>query len=109
MKYYIDAITKKYATFDGRANRTEFWMFVLFNVIIYIVLAVVENLIGLKFSSGTGILSTLYLLALLVPSIAIAVRRLHDIGKSGWWLLIGLVPFVGGIILLVFYCLPSRR
>lgn len=96
MNWYLEVL-KKYAVFDGRARRTEYWMFVLFNAIVYFVLSFVEGLVG-----GPGILAMVYGLAVLVPGLAVSVRRLHDTSRSGWWLLIALVPIVGGIVLLVF-------
>ena len=77
MKYYLEAL-KKYTVFNGRARRKEYWMFVLFNVIIAFVLGIIDNLIG-----TTPIIYILYMLAIIIPSISVAVRRLHDIGKSG--------------------------
>ncbi len=104
--YFIDVIKKHYVDFAGRATREQYWMYVLFNFIGAFVLAFLggmDNVIGTLFS----VLYAVYALALLLPSLSIAVRRLHDTDKSGWWLLIGLVPFVGGIVLLVFMVLPS--
>ncbi|MFC5406653.1 DUF805 domain-containing protein [Cohnella soli] len=101
MEWYVKVL-KNYAVFEGRATRKEYWMFVLVNVIISIVFGIVEGLFGV----GTW-LSTLYSLAIIVPSLAVGARRLHDIGRSGWWQLIGLVPIVGAIILLIFYCTDS--
>mgnify|MGYP000877829159 FL=1 len=108
MKYYLDVI-KKYVKFDGRARRKEYWMFVLFNAIFGIVASLLDNLLGLNFSSeyssyasvSTGIIASVYSLAVFLPTLAVGVRRLHDIGKSGWWLLICLVPLAGPIWLLV--------
>ncbi|MDX2079872.1 MAG: DUF805 domain-containing protein [Terrimicrobiaceae bacterium] len=102
MNYYIDA-WKNYVNVQGRARRKAYWMFVLFNFLITIVANIIDGVLG----TG-GLLSGIYLLAVLLPSIALAVRRLHDIGKSGWWLLIGLVPLVGAIVLLVFAVLDSQ-
>lgn len=101
MNWYLDVL-KKYADFNGRARRTEFWMFALFNLIAYIVLALIGRVIG--FSA----LPLLYGLAVLLPSLAVAVRRLHDTGRSGWMILLGLIPCIGGIVLLVFYCGDSQ-
>ena len=101
MQWYL-AVLKNYAGFSGRAHRTEYWMFVLFNIIISFVLGFVEGLFG-----GPGILGMIYSLAVLIPGIAVAMRRLHDTGRSGWWLLIGLVPVVGFIVLLVFMVLEG--
>ena len=96
MSWYL-AVLKKYAEFSGRARRTEYWMFFLFSTIASMVLAFVDGVLG----TG-GVLGILYLLAVAVPSLAVSIRRLHDTGRSGWWLLVGLVPIVGGIVLLVF-------
>ena len=97
MDWYM-AVLKKYADFSGRARRREYWMFVLINFLIGCGLAVIA-----AFAQSLNFLSWLYTLAVLVPSIAVSVRRLHDTGRSGWWLLIGLVPLVGLIVLLVFF------
>ncbi|SFA69755.1 MULTISPECIES: DUF805 domain-containing protein [unclassified Bacillus (in: firmicutes)] len=103
MEWYLKVL-KNYVVFHGRARRKEYWMFVLVNVIISIILSSIEAVADLpKF------LSTLYSLAVLLPSLAVGVRRLHDIGKSGWWLLLSLIPIIGGIILLVFMCQDSQE
>jgi uncharacterized membrane protein YhaH (DUF805 family) len=104
MNEYLDAL-RAYATFTGRATRKQFWMFVLVNVIISVVLNILASMLG----SWVGVISFLYSLAVLVPSIAISVRRLHDTDRSGWWLLIALVPFVGAIVLLVFYIMKGTE
>jgi uncharacterized membrane protein YhaH (DUF805 family) len=96
MNWYLDVL-KKYAVFEGRARRKEYWMFFLINVIITIALAIVERVIGTR-----GVVGMLYSLAILIPCIAVSIRRLHDTDRSGWWLLIGLVPLIGAIVLLVF-------
>jgi uncharacterized membrane protein YhaH (DUF805 family) len=102
MKWYLDAL-KKYAVFSGRASRKEYWYFLLFNIIISVALAVVDGITG-SFSAdaGMGLLGGVYTLAVLIPGLAAAVRRLHDTDRSGWWLLFAFVPFIGGIVLLVF-------
>ena len=102
MDWYV-AVLKKYAVFEGRARRKEYWMFFLFNIIIAVVLGILQRASGVF-----GIISMLYSLAVLVPSIAVGVRRLHDTDRSGWWLLIGLVPLVGVIILIVFFVQPGK-
>jgi uncharacterized membrane protein YhaH (DUF805 family) len=95
---------QKYADFSGRAPRAEYWWFVLFVVIGEIVLSIVDSLVGTGRIVGPyGILVTLFMLALIIPQIAVGVRRLHDTGRSGWWLLIGLIPLIGAIVLLVFF------
>ncbi|UIX31812.1 DUF805 domain-containing protein [Streptomyces sp. GQFP] len=101
MNYFLDVL-KKYAVFSGRARRKEYWMFVLFSVIISIALTIVDSFIGFP------ILSAVFSLGLLVPSLAVCVRRLHDTGRSAWWLLFGFVPLVGSITLLVFTCLDGE-
>ncbi len=109
MEWYIKVL-KNYANFEGRARRKEYWMFTLINVIIYIAFMILMSIIGVIFELGVTILtlspviSGLYTLAILVPSLAVSVRRLHDIGKSGWFILISFIPIVGTIILLVWAC-----
>lgn len=108
MGWYLEVL-RKYATFDGRAHRTEFWMFVLVNIIVSIGLNIVDAIIGTDGALGAGLLSSIYALAILIPTLAVAVRRLHDIGRSGWWLLIALIPIVGFIILIVWYATKGER
>ena len=108
MNWYIQVL-KKYAVFSGRARRKEYWYFFLFNCIFSIVLSIIDGLIGtFSAESGMGILTTIYSLAVLIPGIAVTVRRLHDISRTGWWLLIGLIPFIGAIVLLIFMVLDSK-
>ncbi len=93
----------QYATFTGRARRAEYWWFALFNLAASLVAAVIDAAIGFPlFQLVVG-------LGLLVPSLAVGVRRLHDTGRSGWWMLIGLVPLVGAIVLLVFFLTDGER
>jgi uncharacterized membrane protein YhaH (DUF805 family) len=100
---FVEAL-KKYAVFSGRSRRKEYWYFVLFVVIISIALSLIDSLIGAyDRSSGAGLLSTIFSLAILIPSIAMSIRRLHDIHRTGWWVLISLVPLIGWIVLLVFH------
>ena len=106
--YFLDVITKHYIDFAGRATRKEFWLFVLFNALFSIALywlGGMDNAIGALF----GMIYWLYALALFLPSLAIAARRLHDAGFSAWWLLLLLVPFIGGLVLFIFYLLPSKK
>jgi uncharacterized membrane protein YhaH (DUF805 family) len=101
-------VLKKYAVFDGRAGRPEYWYFVLFNIIVSIVLEFLDGVLG-TFSQGArvGLFGGIYSLAVLCPSIAVGIRRLHDIDHSGWWLLIGFVPLVGWIILIILMARAS--
>lgn len=102
MSWYLEVL-KKYADFGGRARRKEYWLFTLFNVLISIVLTILDGFLGTMSSeSGFGLVSGLYSLAVLLPSLGVAVRRLHDTDHSGWWLFIALVPCVGAIVLLIF-------
>jgi len=103
MEYYLDAL-KKYATFDGRATRKQYWMFVLCNIVISALLSAVDSLMGTD-SVATGF----YSIAILLPNIALLVRRIHDIGKSGLWAFIGLVPIIGVIILFIFCVKDSEQ
>ncbi|GHF50936.1 DUF805 domain-containing protein [Streptomyces griseosporeus] len=95
MHWYVDVL-KNYAVFHGRARRQEYWMFAAFNVGIYIVLMFVDGYVG------SEVASTLYSLAILLPSLGVTVRRLHDTDRSGWWCLIGLLPLVGFVVMLIF-------
>ena len=102
MGWYLEAL-KKYAVFDGRSRRKEYWYFVLFSLIVSLVLSAVDALLGtLSSSTNVGLLGGIYGLAIIIPSIAVSVRRLHDIDRTGWWVLISLVPVIGTIVLLVF-------
>ncbi|HPT31155.1 MAG TPA: DUF805 domain-containing protein [Prolixibacteraceae bacterium] len=111
MNWYLQVL-KKYADFSGRARRKEYWMFVLFNLIFIVAAGVLDNIFGTTFKiSGYGEaampygwLYMLYALFVLIPGLAVCVRRLHDVGKSGWMILIALIPLIGAIWLLVLYC-----
>jgi uncharacterized membrane protein YhaH (DUF805 family) len=111
MNYFLDVIKNHYVDFKGRARRKEYWMYTLFNFLAILIFY------ALFFAAAysqqqtlmyiiSGIL-WLYCLGLILPSLGVAIRRLHDIGKSGWWLFVSLIPAVGGIILLVFSCTDS--
>lgn len=99
MNWFV-AVVKKYAVFSGRARRKEYWMFALVYLLIAIVLAMLDGLLG-----GAGLLGAVFAIALLLPSLGVTVRRLHDTDRSGWWVLVGFIPFVGWIVILVFMCL----
>ncbi|MDC0761036.1 MULTISPECIES: DUF805 domain-containing protein [Brevibacillus] len=101
--HWYTSVLKKYVAFEGRARRQEYWMFTLFNIIVSMVIALVDYLIG------TGsILGMIYSLAVLLPSLSVTARRLHDTGKSGWWILLSFIPLIGAIVLLIFLCKDSE-
>ena len=105
---FIDAIKlefKNYVNFNGRSRRSELWWFFLFNFIIQIIIIILANLI----TKNLMFLSYIYSLIIFLPGLGLAIRRLHDIGKSGWYILIVLIPIVGIFILLYFYCLDSEN
>lgn len=116
MKFYLDVL-KKYAVFTGRARRSEYWFFVLFNVIFAGAAMFIDYLLHSNFSFETngqlislpyGYVYLLYNLAVIIPGLAVAVRRLHDVGKSGWFILIALIPIIGTIWLLVLLFTDSQ-
>ena len=108
MNYYLDVL-KKYAVFTGRADRAEYWYFVLFNVLITIALVIAGALIGAATGRpATGMLLVdVYALATLLPSVGVTLRRLNDAGLSGWWILLALVP-IANIVLIVMLCKESQ-
>ena len=97
---------KRYADFSGRSRRKEYWMFYLMIILVYIVLALIGSALG---EQVTAILIGIFALGIIIPAIAVQVRRFHDQDKSGWFVLLGLIPFVGGLIVLVFMCLEGTR
>jgi uncharacterized membrane protein YhaH (DUF805 family) len=98
----------KYADFSGRARRSEFWFFFLFTVLVSIVASIIDSILGTNNGSGTGLVGSIANLALLLPTLAVGARRLHDTNRSAWWLLLWLAICVGWIVLIVFYCLDSK-
>lgn len=107
MNWYLTAF-KKYAVFSGRSRRKEYWMFCLFSVIFSIAAMVLDSVLGTTVGMGYGVIYGVYALAVLIPTLAVSVRRLHDVGKSGWFLLIGLIPIIGGIWLIILVCSDSE-
>ena len=113
MNYYLKVL-KNYATFSGRARRNEYWYFALFNFIFAILAILIDNVLGTTFKINYGIslpygyVYILYLLFIIIPGIAVSVRRLHDVGKSGTYLFITLIPFIGGIWFLVLLFTDSK-
>ncbi len=102
MSWYVQAI-KDFWNFSGRSRRREYWMFTLFNVIFAFVIAIIDTIIGIN------LLTALYELFILIPSLALTVRRLHDIDQPAWWLLIAFVPLAGAIVLFVFSVMPGTE
>ena len=90
---------KKYADFSGRARRKEYWLFIL----LYLIAAIIAGIID-AVAATMGIIGIILTLGLFIPSLSVGVRRLHDINRSGWWMLIGLIPLIGAIVLIVFFC-----
>lgn len=101
----IQSVFTQYVGFSGRARRSEYWFFFLFNMIISAVLNVLTRVTG---ASIFGVLAGIVSLALLLPGLSVAIRRLHDTGKSGWFILFALIPVVGAILLIVWYCKDSQ-
>lgn len=102
MDWYLKVL-KNYVGFSGRARRKEYWMFTLFHLLVLIGLVIIDSLTGtFDAASGWGLLSGIYTLAVLIPGIAVSVRRLHDRDKSGWWLLLLLIPLIGAIVIVVW-------
>lgn len=128
-EYFLDVVTKKHFQFSGRATRSEFWYFVLFSMILSFTIAFIGEMLGILYMvsfdmpsvSETGeisnivqnipinILQMVFGLLMFFPSLAVGVRRLHDIGKSGWWYLIVLIPFIGILVLLAFFVMGSQE
>lgn len=103
---WLTLALKKYAQFHGRSRRREFWMFALFCIIVYTVAMILDNALGITYELlgqdvGYGPIYSIVGLALLVPSLAVGVRRLHDIDKSGWYILVNLIPIIGNIWFIV--------
>lgn len=108
MSWYIEAL-RKYGTVRGRSRRREYWTFVLVNVLVFVVFTAIQGArLGVTVNLILAVVETLFFLAILVPSLTVAIRRLHDTGRSGWWLLIGLVPIIGQIFLLVLFLLDGE-
>ena len=116
MEWYLKVVRDNYANFNGRASRQEYWMFILFNIVFGIVCMVADNILGTVFtigegayamSMGYGWIYIIYTLAIIIPSIAVGIRRLHDVGKSGWLLLLFLIPIIGPIYMLILFCKVS--
>ena len=105
----VQSCFKQYVGFTGRARRSEYWWFALFGLIVGIVANLIDTVLGtMSEDTNVGVLGTIVSLALLLPTLAVAIRRLHDTSRTGWWILIGLIPIVGWIVLIVFYVQDSH-
>ena len=128
--YFIDVFKNKYFQFEGRATRSDFWYFMLYSIIISILLGIIGTVLGIeyvmqmdsmKMVEGTGelvpavvdfplnLLQLGFSLLLFFPTLAISIRRLHDIGRTGWWYLIALIPLLGMLVLFIFFVLSSQK
>lgn len=103
MDWYFKVL-KNYVGFGGRARRKEYWMFILVSFVLAGVLSIVDKILGWERASGEGVLSSIYGLLVLLPTLAVQFRRLHDTDRSAWWLLIWLIPIVGWLVIVVFNC-----
>jgi uncharacterized membrane protein YhaH (DUF805 family) len=109
MNWYLKVL-KSYGDFSGRSRRQEYWMFFLFNVIFAVCAMILDNILGTTLDPlPYGAVYLLYALVMFVPGLAVTVRRLHDTDKSGWMVLVGIIPFVGGIWLLVLLCMEGTQ
>lgn len=102
---FKNVLMNKYATFEGRASRSEYWLFGLGFFIIFVVIGIIDYII---FGDESGLLTGMLSLLFLLPEFGLVIRRLHDIGKSGWWCLLSLIPFIGPLVLIIFYVMDSQ-
>ena len=114
MEWYLKVMRDNYANFSGRARRREYWMYVLVQSIIMIGLMILDSILGLDFelqgiSLGYGYLYSIGGIVHFIPSLAVLVRRLHDVGKLGWFYFIGLIPLIGAIWLLILFCTEGQK
>jgi len=110
INWYKKVVFENYANFNGRARRSEYWYFALMNLLLFIVVTVLDSALGLNFAPlPYGYLYVVLALATFIPGLAVAVRRLHDVGKSGWFYFIVLIPLIGAIWLLVLFCTEGDR
>lgn len=108
--WYKKVVFENYANFSGRARRSEYWWFILANMIIAVIAMIIDNVAGINFGQiPYGPVYVLYALAVFIPGLAVSVRRLHDVGKSGWFYFIVLIPLVGAIWLLVLFLSEGQQ
>lgn len=104
MNWYLKVVKDNYANFKGRARRQEYWMFAFIHLMIAVLLSIIDTVM---FGPSNFTLSSLYLLIVLIPGVTVAVRRLHDTSRSGWWVLLALIPVIGVLALIVMMCIDS--
>lgn len=110
MKWYLKVVSDNYANFTGRARREEYWMFVLFNIIFAITIAIISGMLVASTNNGAFMFFyVIYILGVFIPGLAVSVRRLHDINKSGWYYLVGIIPFLGAIWLIILFATEGDR
>lgn len=110
INWYKKVVVENYANFNGRARRSEYWYYALMNLILLIIAAVLDSALGTNFAPFPyGWIYVAYALAVFLPGLAVGVRRLHDVGKSGWFIFIALIPIAGAIWLLVLLCTEGTR
>lgn len=107
MHWYIEVL-KKYVVFKGRASRAEYWYFVTIHILISFVLGIIDGQLNLVVAGGFGIISGVYLIGVLTPALGVTIRRLHDTGHSGWWILLSLIPLIGPIVVIIFLAKSSE-
>jgi uncharacterized membrane protein YhaH (DUF805 family) len=108
MNWFLYSL-RNYAKFEGRATRPEYWYFMLMTMLTFIILAVFDGILGrFDSSAGIGLLSGIYLVAVMIPSLAVGARRLHDTGRSGWWQLVNVVPYIGWVVVIVLFALRGH-
>lgn len=108
MNWYLKVL-RQWSDFSTRARRKEYWFFVLFNFLAVVACAILDGILGSTFEGqNVGIITLIYELFVLIPAIAVSVRRLHDIGRTGWWILISIIPLVGVIVLFIFHVTDSE-
>ena len=109
MNWYLKAL-KQYATFSGRAQRAEYWFFMLFLIIGAIILTIIDVTVGMfNEEIGMGVLTGLFILIHFIPGLAVSIRRMHDINRTGWWYLINIIPLIGPIVFFIFTVFDSKE
>ncbi len=108
MNWYL-MVLKRYFDFSGRSQRAEYWYFALGNLIVGFILGFIDGIMGANAQQGgIGVLTMIYFLGILIPSLAVSVRRLHDTGRTGWWVFVAIIPILGPLLLLYFYVLDGE-